>query len=241
MSNPTTHTQEEALRELFEQNADLRELEFKLNDPAENPRRLARSRARFDYDPSLSPTPVIASPTNDEQVNFRMDKRARLVARYERSIANNQFRGQVKDAVRTRVKGEDAAAQAVKAEWVKQGIWDSSSWGENRVGDTRWYWAHEARPGDKGQNLQVQSSRFVQAQSASRPSAQFLYQVKEEVRDLHRRYILAMSRGEVRHDIHTKAYEKVRKVWESRGIWHSRIGEYSPGQPGSTSSLVKTG
>jgi hypothetical protein len=180
----------------------LRELEFKLNDLAENPRRLARSRARFDYDPSPSPTPVIASPTNDEQVNSRINKRAPLVARYESSIANNQFREQVKDAARTRVKGEDAAVRAVKAEWVKQGIWDSSSWDENRVGETRWYWAYEARPGDKGKKKKrVQSARFVQAQSVehlespSRPSAQFLYQVKEEVRDLHRRYILAMSAG----------------------------------------------
>jgi hypothetical protein len=70
----------------------------------------------------------------------------------------------------------------------------------------------------------VQAHSVEDLESASRPSAQFLCQVKEEVWDFHRRYILAMSRGEVRHDIHTKAYERVKKVWELRGIWHSRSG-----------------
>jgi hypothetical protein len=203
------------------------ELDHKLKDLAEYPERLTYSRARFCYSPPLqSPTTVIGSPTNDERINSRLDERRRLINRYERSLPNKQFQEQVDKAKRTRAGGEDAVVGAVKAGWVKQGIWNSS-WDETRVGDTRWYWRHEARPGPDGRQVQ---SGFVQAQgpedsnSISRPFAQFIYQLQEELQKLHDSRIQSLSRGEIIHDMSTNAYYKVTKDWEERQIWYNRWG-----------------
>jgi hypothetical protein len=123
-------------------------------------------------------------------------------------------------------KASDAAAavKSIKDQWIEQGIWDST-WDDTRLTDERWYWKHEVRPGVTGQLRpgHWMPESLHDSSSASRPSNQFVFQLKVECRRLAEllRDRSSVLSGSILHTIYSNAYTSLRNLWVSWGIWYS--------------------
>lgn len=221
-----------------------------LADLAENPETLELSRERFDGSPPRYPEYPSGTPTEYGSPDARTEEELRLGELYQKAVQERdasqprkQFSHQVSEEEKLVLRAvvnktldvppgtsiSTVARRNVKANWMKQGIWNNE-WNDTADGcwkhedfpdnlfgdDIKRRWRHRARGAVKRQSEEKREPQV------SRPIHQFNYQLSLETeRFLHG---LGVKEGSiyVPEDINTKAYNIIKDNWIQRGIWDTR-------------------
>ncbi|KAI0399141.1 hypothetical protein F4802DRAFT_603268 [Xylaria palmicola] len=139
----------------------------------------------------------------------------------------------------------DVARENIEKQWIEQGIWNPEWDREKRGG---WKWKHqepfplvqaEAEREDFGplfsynwnpeiERKEEEEREKIEKEQAirdkSRPFHQFVYQVSKTREWIQQQSGLTTTDARYPFDIHTTAYEDVKKTWTNNGIWDRKWG-----------------